>query len=144
MNKRLFLTFVFLSAVLVFGLTTTALVYAYALPRPKLIDLGPVSNYHPSLTPYFVRGEDTVFVVNTGEKLMILVAVPPHPKACLARWMIEDAKFMEPCLGSQYWLDGTYILGLSPRNMDQYASKIDENGHLLIDVDRKILGDEHQ
>ncbi len=89
---------------------------------------------------------------------------------------------MEPCLGSQFQLDGTYILGPSPRNMDQYelgafhfswkgfrkkgmdggATPIHpffsgllnsfethpyefkvENGELLVNMDRKILGEEH-
>lgn len=142
MNKRPYLYISLFSSIMVFGLVSLAVLYQFALPRPNLVSLGPVKNFPPSDTPYFVRGEKPVFIVNTDGKFIVLVAVPPHPKACQARWLAEDAKFMEPCLGSQFKLDGTYILGPSPRNMDQYAYTI-ENGILLLNLDQKILGEKH-
>ena len=143
MNKRILLSFFMISGIVIFGLASIAVLYGYALPPPNWVNLGPVANYPPRDAPYFVRGEKPVFVVNMGEKILVLVAVPPHPKSCLARWMVEDSKFLEPCLGSQFRLDGTYILGPSPRSMDQYEFKI-ENGVLLVNVDRKILGEKHK
>ena len=142
MNSRTWLSFALLGGILLFGLVGAMVLYGYVLAPPNLINLGAVTNYPPGETPYFVPGKNPVFVVNTGENLLVLVAVPPHPKACLAKWLSEDAKFMDPCLGSQFWLDGTYILGPSPRNMDHYKFRI-ENGELWMDADRKILGEQH-
>ena len=142
MNRRTFLSLVFLSGIVLFGLTSLGTLYGYVLPRPNLVNLGPVANFPPRDSPYFIRSKKPVFVVNTGENFLVLVAVPPHHKACIAWWMAEDKKYMDPCLGSQFYLDGTYILGPPPRNMDQYAYQID-NGDLLVNFDKKILGQPH-
>jgi Rieske Fe-S protein len=142
MNKRALLTFWLIAAIVVFGLVTWASLYRFALPQPEYINAGPVENYPPGDKPYFFRHDKPFFIVNTGEKFLILVAQPPHPKGCQAKWMAEDSKFLDPCLGIQFQLDGTYILGPSPRSMDQFEFKV-ENGDLLVNLDQIILGERH-
>jgi len=143
MNKRILLTFWLFAAILVFGLITSAVLIGFALPQPEYVNLGPVSSYPPSEKPYFFGHGTPFFIVNTGEKTYILVAQPPHPKACPAKWMMAEDKFIDPCLGIQFQLDGTYLQGPSPRNMDQFEFKI-ENGDLLVNVNRVIEGERHE
>ncbi|NUM47618.1 MAG: hypothetical protein HUU38_23185 [Anaerolineales bacterium] len=117
-------------------------VYQFALPRPNWINFGSISNYPPQNTPYFVRQKTPVFIVNTGEKFLVLAPQAPHPKACQLSWRAEDAIFIEPCLGIQFYLDGTYLQGPSNRGMDQYEFKV-EAGTLWVNVEHKILGEIH-
>lgn len=67
----------------------------------------------------------------------------PHPKACEIRWSDEVALFGEPCLGSQYELDGSYRLGPSPRSMDHYLVRIN-NGFVQVRLNSVTLGEEHE
>ncbi|GAB4581859.1 MAG: hypothetical protein Fur0022_46110 [Anaerolineales bacterium] len=143
MNQRTFLSFSLISAIVAFSLVSLSALYHFLLPRPNPINLGPVTNYPPKDSPYFVRGDEPVFIVHTGEIFLVLVANPPHPKACQLRWLPEDSKFLDPCLGSQFYLDGTYLLGPSPRSMDQFEFQIID-GNLWVDFDRKILGAPHK
>ncbi|MDH5508198.1 MAG: hypothetical protein OEZ02_13330 [Anaerolineae bacterium] len=67
----------------------------------------------------------------------------PHPNGCPIRWSQTNQRFEEPCLGSTYALDGSYLTGPSPRGMDQYPVRT-EDGSVQIIADMLIPGAERQ
>ena len=61
--------------------------------------------------------------------ILALYKVCPH-LGCLYNWQSVDHKFLCPCHGSQYQLDGTYILGPAPRSLDRFVVRLfDESGN---------------
>lgn len=142
MNKRMQASFLLLGSVLVFALIGIISVVTYALPRPTLISAGRAATFAPSENPYYVAGDEPFYIVNTGEKFLVLSAMATHPNACLLKWIVEESKFIEPCLGIQFYLDGTYLLGPAPRDMDRYEYQI-LDGILYVNVSQKILGTMH-
>lgn len=59
------------------------------------------------------------------------LAVSPH-RGCFVNWIADRARFEEPCYGSQWKPDGSYLEGPSPRGLDSFPVRV-ENGDLLID-----------
>lgn len=142
MNKRMQASFLLLGSAFVFTFIGLSSLLTYALPRPTLISAGRVATLTLIESPYFVAGEEPFYIVNTGEKFLILSAMAPHPNSCLLKWIVEESKFIEPCLGIQFSLDGTYLRGPAPRNMDRFEYQI-LDGILYVNVSQKILGEKH-
>jgi quinol---cytochrome c reductase iron-sulfur subunit, bacillus type len=47
--------------------------------------------------------------------------------ACAYHWEMELGKFMCPCHGSNFALDGKVLAGPAPRPLDRYPTKIENN-----------------
>jgi cytochrome b6-f complex iron-sulfur subunit len=79
---------------------------------------------------------------------------------CLYNWQPQDNKFICPCHGSQFELDGTYIQGPAPRSLDRFVVTLvgqngevtstnqngeplpmpDEDVNMVVETDQRILG----
>jgi cytochrome b6-f complex iron-sulfur subunit len=56
----------------------------------------------------------------------------------LYNWQSVDHKFLCPCHGSQYQLDGTYLLGPAPRSLDRFVVRLlDEAGNEVAMTDEE-------
>jgi hypothetical protein len=103
----------------------------YTVPAPPLVNLGEVSNFPPRQEPYYLPGEEvSVFVVNTGDDLLVLDSHSPRTQ-CNFRWVPVNGRFEDPCCGGKFTIFGRYIEGNSIRNMDRYEYQIDD-GNLLV------------
>ena len=51
---------------------------------------------------------------------------PGADERCSVRWRVESQHFVDPCTGSTYPADGTGLVS--------YPTRIDEGGHLLVDL----------
>lgn len=55
---------------------------------------------------------------------------------CLYNWQSQEHKFICPCHGSQFQLDGTYIQGPAPRSLDRFVVHLfDEAGNEVAATD---------
>ncbi|MBN8637252.1 MAG: hypothetical protein J0M07_18140 [Anaerolineae bacterium] len=59
------------------------------------------------------------FVHTVDDGLMVIDPWSPDD-GCGIRWVNWDQYFSNPCSGSKFQVDGTYIEGPSPRNLDRY------------------------
>jgi cytochrome b6-f complex iron-sulfur subunit len=59
----------------------------------------------------------------TDGSLLALYKVCTH-LGCLYSWSSQENKFICPCHGSQFQLDGTYILGTAPRSLDRFVIRL--------------------
>lgn len=63
--------------------------------------------------------------------LLALYKVCTH-LGCIYNWQPQEYKFICPCHGSQFQLDGTYITGPAPRSLDRFVVHlIDSDGEEL-------------
>ena len=74
-----------------------------------------------------------LWLSHTDDGLSALYKVCPH-LGCLYSWSDQDGKFICPCHGSQYELDGDYIQGPAPRSLDRFSIRIvdGETGEVLV------------
>uniref|UniRef100_UPI0035E42AE4 QcrA and Rieske domain-containing protein n=1 Tax=Thermoflexus sp. TaxID=1969742 RepID=UPI0035E42AE4 len=57
---------------------------------------------------------------------------------CLYKWVPSNFRFECPCHGSKFQLDGTYIEGPAPRDLDRFVIYLkDASGRVVAQTDLK-------
>jgi len=128
-NRREFLNFAWLASLGFLTLNVAGLTYLFSLPRFKAGEFGgvfPVGD--PSVLPAVGSGPMNIpkvklWVSNTDEGVTALYKVCTH-LGCLYNWRESESKFVCPCHGSQFHVDGTYIQGPAPRNLDRFVVQL--------------------
>ncbi|MDZ4767215.1 MAG: Rieske 2Fe-2S domain-containing protein [Chloroflexota bacterium] len=140
-SRREFLYYIWgASIVLVLGETTAAIIW-FALPRFKEGTFGGVFNIAPSKLPIMGNGplqepSGRFWVSNTDQGVVTLFGVCTH-LGCLPKWSDTNFRFECPCHGSKFQLNGTYIEGPAPRNLDRFVTTIyfDDGTEATMDAD---------
>ena len=151
MNRRELLYFS-LFASLVFLLAVTVVASAwYALPRqPESRVTLSIDDYPPGDRPTLVESSDFWLVHTPDGKLLAFVDVAPEYVArvsvdeCRYDWNAANGRFIDPCSGDEWELDGRLNLQhstelWSSRDLDQYAVTVSE-GTITVYLDRIIEG----
>ena len=97
--------------------------------KPVLFDLGPVDKVATDAITLVPNAQSAILPVEGGFQALSLVC--PH-LGCLV-----DAKkdrFVCPCHGSEFNLDGSLKKGPSDRALTSLPLEITEEGHLLLDT----------
>jgi len=141
-GRRGSLFLVFLLSILGLGLVLGWAILQFALPGPRFILVGTLADFPPNAEPYALNADRRFFLVNTGGELLALSNKPPHEivRHCSIRWDLTEGYFIEPCAGSKFSLDGSYLSGPSPRAMDQHPMRI-EADQVWVDSTRMIEGE---
>jgi hypothetical protein len=115
-----------LAAIGVFGVATGAALYRFALPRPRLVEAGPVSAFPPAGDPYLLRREVALFIVNDGEELFALDPMNREygPIGCRVHWNSQERRFIDPCRGDQFDLYGRPTR-IAVTDLNRYPLKIE-------------------
>ena len=151
MNRRELLYFS-LFASLVFLLAVTVVASAwYALPRqPESQVTLSIDDYPPGDKPTLVESGDFWLVHPPDGNLLAFVRVAPEYAAhvaveeCRYDWNVANGRFIDPCSGDEWELDGRLSLRhsgelWSSRDLDQYAVTVGE-GTITVYLDRIIEG----
>jgi len=108
--------------------------------------LGPVGELRRATPQLFVIDDHEFYVGWNASTPVALSTIDPHshirPCAGPIRFDQRFQSFVDPCGGSMYQPDGTYIRGPSPRDMDRFALWT-ENDNFKVDVNRVIAGQPH-
>lgn len=128
--------------VLLIALATAATLW-YLTPRPRLVMIGNVKNFPPADDPYYIAQGDAVylFIVNTGQEFIAFDArSTTTEERCRVKWVPINERFEDPCCGSKFTLDGTYIEGPAVRNLDRYPVTI-RGEQVWVNLSQPMLGD---
>jgi menaquinol-cytochrome c reductase iron-sulfur subunit len=117
--------------------------YLLIPPKPRKqsnwIDAGDISQLAPGQPVALTFQEDRLdgWKVSTEKKTAWVVKNPDNkivafgPQcthlACAYHWEASSDKFVCPCHGSEFSIDGKVLAGPAPRPLDRYAIKIDNN-----------------
>jgi menaquinol-cytochrome c reductase iron-sulfur subunit len=107
-------------------------------------DLGPVSDFAEVHVPQKrtisiiqidgwrkVVTEKSIYVIKGADGTpSVLTAICPH-LGCSVQWNDANDHFKCPCHNGIFTIDGKYVSGPPPRDLDQLESKI-EDGHLKV------------
>lgn len=135
LRAPLSLFLVFSGLLLTLGLLAVALIFSY--PRADIFIPGLIGDFPPSDQPYVFQNQ-RFFLVNTGQDLLALSDEHPDPPYCRIRWIPQEMRFIEPCRGTQFSLDGLYISG-PPATMSHYPVDI-VAGQVRVDLSRRQPG----
>jgi cytochrome b6-f complex iron-sulfur subunit len=153
-TRREFLNYVWGASMALFMVELGGAIYAFALPRFQEGEfggqktIGPVSERLPKPDSNPIPYADVkVWLVNVGpdaaakgggkQGLVALYKVCVH-LGCLYAWVDSNARFECPCHGSKYQLDGTYIEGPAPRDLDRFVVQlVDSAGNVVTQTEVK-------
>jgi len=84
------------------------------------------------------KSEFGVWICRNEEQIYALISVCTH-LGCTPNWLAGENKFKCPCHGSGFYSTGINFEGPAPRPLERAAIKIDDDGQLLVDKNRKFL-----
>jgi cytochrome b6-f complex iron-sulfur subunit len=137
------------------------------MPRFRAGEFGgkisvPADSFPQANTAPVANNAGKFWLVNTDAGINTLYKVCTH-LGCIYPWSEAAGIFACPCHGSQFQLDGTYIAGPAPRNLDSFTFEVlDASGTKLaeatngepipmpagaatvvVNTGQKILGESH-
>lgn len=127
-SRREFLYYIWgASIALLLGEAGAAFIW-FALPRFKEGTFGGIFNIAPDKLPAtgnppLQEPSGRFWVSNVEAGVVTLYGVCTH-LGCLPKWSETNSRFECPCHGSKFQIDGTYIEGPAPRNLDRFRTTI--------------------
>lgn len=128
LNRREFLNLTWLASLGFLLINFGGVTILFSLPRFRegefggSFALGQAEDVFPS------PGEDPIpvpkgkfWLSRTEPGLIVALYKVCTHLGCIYNWRSEQTKFICPCHGSQFQLDGTYILGPAPRSCDRFV-----------------------
>lgn len=128
-NRREFLNIAWLASLGFISVSLGGVSFLFALPRFKegefggIFTVGRVSDLPPAGSPPLNLPKVKLWLSNTEQGVTALYKVCTH-LGCLYNWNNQENRFICPCHGSQFQLDGKYILGPAPRSLDRFVVQI--------------------
>jgi cytochrome b6-f complex iron-sulfur subunit len=170
-TRREFLNYAWLASLGMLLLNVGGIGFLFSMPRFKegefggVFTLGDVSKLPAVNSPPENFPKLKFWLSHTEQGVLALYKVCTH-LGCLYAWRDQEGKFICPCHGSQFQLDGTYIQGPAPRSLDRFVVQVlgadgkliaetdpqtggplavpdDPNATVKIDTGRKIIGKRH-
>ena len=141
-TRREFLWYAWASSIAVFLAGSGGATLAFLYPRFKegqfggKFLVGHVDDFEDGSVTASRNGK--FFLVRQGDEFLALYQVCTH-LGCLLRATNEG--FACPCHGSKYTQDGTLVASPAPRDMDQFAVEVTEEGHVVVDTGTRDKGE---
>lgn len=135
-NRREFLFYVWTGSIALATAGSVGAVLWFAYPKFKVGEFGGTFEVSTEKLPKAGAGPDAYesgrfWLVNTDSGVLALYKVCVH-LGCLYKWTPSNDRFECPCHGSKYQVDGTYIEGPAPRNLDRFViDAVDSKGAVL-------------
>jgi len=135
-TRREFLNYVWGASMALFLVQFGGITFFFAMPRFRAGEFGgqitvAASEVPQPNSPPVANNIGKFWLVNTDAGINAIYRVCTH-LGCLYSWSDAASIFACPCHGSQFKLDGTYIAGPAPRDLDRFTFQVlDANGNVL-------------
>jgi menaquinol-cytochrome c reductase iron-sulfur subunit len=132
-----------LGAIIGLALAIPTILYLLVPPKPRkesgCIDAGDISQLTPGVPVELSFQESrldgwrletqkkTAWVVKEPNNKIVAFGPQCTHLACAYHWEMESGKFLCPCHGSVFAIDGKVLEGPAPRPLDRYMTKIENN-----------------
>ncbi len=141
LSRREFLNLAWLASLGFITIEFAGGTYLFSMPRFKagefggVFTVGPVTDLPKPGDAPLAYPKVKLWISNTDQGVMAIYKVCTH-LGCLYNWNTQENKFICPCHGSQFQLNGEYIRGPAPRSLDRFVlSVIDKDGKVLAQTD---------
>jgi cytochrome b6-f complex iron-sulfur subunit len=141
-TRREFLWYAWASSIAIFAAGSGGATLAYMYPRFKAGEFGGkfVMGHMDELEDGSVtpNREGKFFLVRLGDEFKALYQVCTH-LGCLVR--VTDEGYSCPCHGSKFARDGMRVASPAPRDMDEFAVEVTEEGLVVVDTGTRSKGE---
>lgn len=149
LRERLF--YLMLASLMAVVVASVAALLLYMMPASQEIYIGKLAQFPPSDAPYRLNlPNDSIYLVNIDGTVTALLDRGTHWPFCPLLWqkpsslyagaeVNTQARFMDPCVGGDFALNGGYLWGPAPRHMDRYKVRIDGYSNIYIDPQVRLI-----
>jgi menaquinol-cytochrome c reductase iron-sulfur subunit len=132
-----------LGALIGLAMAIPTVLYLLVPPKPRKqsgwIDAGDVSQLAPGVPVAMSFQESrldgwklttekkTAWVVKEADNKIVAFGAQCTHLACAYHWEMESGKFMCPCHGSYFSVEGKVLAGPAPRPLDRYLTRVENN-----------------
>lgn len=146
-NQREFSYYLLGAVLFIFLILVAALSLFYTLPRQDAgkvqIPVGTSADFSSMDRPYPITAEGTsLFIVRTDTGWLALDGQTPYEMSfgrCILAWEEANGRFVDPCSGSKFTLDGRLLEGPATQDLDQYPIT-EKSGELFVNLTTMIPG----
>ena len=137
-TRREFLNYVWGASMALFLAQFGGITFFFAMPRFREGEFGGIirvraADFPQANQPPVQNNPCKFWLVNTDAGINTIYKICTH-LGCIYAWSDAAGIFACPCHGSQFKLDGTYIAGPAPRNLDSFRFRVvDASGNALTD-----------
>jgi cytochrome b6-f complex iron-sulfur subunit len=138
-SRREFLNYVWGASMALFLAQFAGITFFFSMPRFRAGEFGgeiPVraEDFPPVNAPPVPNNAGKFWLVNTDAGINALYKICTH-LGCIYPWSEAANRFACPCHGSQFQLNGDWIAGPAPRNLDRFQFRVlDASGTVLATV----------
>lgn len=127
-TRREFLNYVWGASMALFLAQFGGITFFFAMPRFREGEFGGIirvraADFPQANQPPVPNNPGKFWLVNTDAGVNTLYKICTH-LGCIYPWSDAAGIFACPCHGSQFKLDGTYIAGPAPRNLDSFRFRV--------------------
>lgn len=127
-TRREFLNYVWGASMALFLAQFGGITFFFAMPRFREGEFGGIirvraADFPQANQPPVPNNPGKFWLVNTDAGINTLYKICTH-LGCIYPWSDAAGIFACPCHGSQFKLDGTYIAGPAPRNLDRFKFRV--------------------
>ena len=129
------LTLTFLVSVAILALGFLAIFVYFALPGEDWAVIGSVSDFPPSEVPYEIREPVHVYLVNDGERIVVLDPLYRATGGYIVKWYAPDRSFIDPSTGAWFNIYGEPVRW-ADRGLDGYPVRIKDD-EISVDLSKQ-------
>jgi cytochrome b6-f complex iron-sulfur subunit len=136
LNRRELLNYAWAASIALFMAQAGVVTYLFALPRFGDGEFGGTFTFDvavipPKGAPPSNNPEGGFWLSEAEDGALAVYKVCTH-LGCLTKWVDTNFRFECPCHGSKFEIDGTYIEGPAPRDLDRFAmTALDADGTVV-------------
>lgn len=139
-SRREFLNLAWLASLGFITLQFAGGTYLFSMPRFKegefggMFTVGAVKDLPKAGDAPMAFPKVKLWISNTEEGVTAIYKVCTH-LGCLYNWNTQENKFICPCHGSQFQLNGEYLRGPAPRSLDRFVLQVvDKDGTVVAET----------
>jgi len=102
MSSRVAVYLLFMLSLVGIGMVLVWVVIRFATPQPEYVEIGHLSNFPPSLEPYFVNDPLPVYVLSYNDTLLVLDPLNRAPGGAPVRWQSQEQAYIDPNRGTLF------------------------------------------
>ncbi len=137
-TRREFLNYVWGASMALFLVQFGGITWFFSMPRFREGEFGGkisvrIADFPQTNQPPVANNPGKFWLVNVDQGIGTLYKICTH-LGCIYPWSDAAGIFACPCHGSQFELNGKWIAGPAPRDLDRFAFEIlDAGGNVLVD-----------
>jgi nitrite reductase/ring-hydroxylating ferredoxin subunit len=138
--QRELATYALAATLVILAAVSTIVLWQYLMPQPVRVTVGRSDVFVARDEPYHLTSANPradLFVAQVNGEWFALDARTPHTARCKVIWVAARQRLEDPCSGSKFAVNGSYLEGLAWSHLARYPVQVEQDT-LSVDISRPL------